>query len=438
MRWDKLLGGFAQGVPQGIEVATGIERNRASRERTKRERDKLLDDLKTAAQRREIAAAEEGRAVAAEGRAVDLHPLEMDSKRATTETSRAYAESARTSADVARQRAAREAEEAKRAADERKAAARGRGALADMQLGGQQRPEDRRRPNTEPAPVVAPFADPEEFVRARAASLQRRTDEELEAALDPRAILPLHQEREAVNEYLRDPNADPQIAQQMQAQLLNDLEQQYDLISDAAIDAVMEGDNAKVQQLITKMGMLHPNQNMQMVGRLSPDGETVEVGIVQRGTDMEDFQGYRYPISKLPRVLADYKNMLYQDMTLTDSRAAEAQQVTGALESGARVRKAMAEATQEERKASGAGGALTTAQIQAETKQYLPLLESIAMPLLLNAGVKNPEQAGNEIIRMARQLDLEEGYAPGSSLDTIQLATEAYLRRNAPRAAIGQ
>lgn len=438
MRWDKFFEGFASGIPTGVDISTAVERNKASKERTQRERDKLLDDLKTSALNRELDSAANVRAEAKASQQAEMHPLEMQGARVRNKANEAYGESARVSAERTRAQMQADAADRQREAEERKARARGQGALTDMKLGGRTPPADNRRARTEPAPAVAPFADPEAFVTARAESLRRRTTEELNAALDPRAILPLHQEREAVAEYMRDPNADPQIAQQMLAQLMQDLEQEYDLVSDAALDAAVEGDNQRIQQLVTKLGMLHPNKDMQLVGRLSEDGEAIEVGIVQRGTDAEDFEGRRYPLSKLPQVLGDYRNMLFQDMTLSESRADEAGKITGALETGLDLREKAAKVRQEERKAAGGGALLTASEQQREVARYLDFMEGPGQEVLASAGVEDPAAATNQIIELARRIDREQGYEVGSSLDSIQAALNVYIRRNAPQVAIGQ
>jgi hypothetical protein len=437
VRWDKLFEGFASGIPTGVNISTAIEENKASKERTQRERDKLLDDLKTAAQNRELDLSQEERAKAEEARTQEMHPLEMEGRRQTTATNAAYAESAAASAERTRAQVAADAAAVQREEEQRKADARGRGIMADLQLGRQEAPPDRRRP-TQPAPSVVPYADPEKYAGARTESLRRRTNEELNAALDPRAVLPLQQEREAVAEYMRDPNANPEVAERMLAQLMQDMEREFDLVSDAAINAVVDGNNEQVQQLVTKLGMLHPDKNMQMVGRLSEDGESIEIGIVQRGTDAEDFEGRRYPLSKLPQVLADYRNMLFQDMTLTESRADEAGKITGALEAGLDLRKKTAGTVIEERKASGRGGALTASEAQREVARYMDYMQGPGQEVLANAGIENPAQATNQIIELARAIDQEQGYEVGTGLDSIQAALQVYLQRNAPQAAIGQ
>lgn len=437
MRWDKFFEGFATGIPTGVDISSAVEKNKASKERTQRERDKLLDDLKTSAQNRELDVAENTRAEATAAQQLEMHPLEMEGARVRNSANKAYGDSAAASAERTRAQIQSDAADRQRADAERTAQARGRGIMADMTLGKSETPADNRRP-AEPGPSVVPFADPDKFVGARAESLRRRTTEELNAALDPRAILPLQQEREAVAEYMRDPNADPEIAQKMVAQLMQDLEQEYDLVSDAALDAAVDGDNQRIQQLVTKLGMLHPDKNMQMVGRISEDGEAIEIGIVQRGTDAEDFEGRRYPLSKLPQVLGDYRNMLFQDMTLTESRADEAGKITGALESGLDLRKKAASTTIEENKASGRGGALTASEAQREVKVYMDYMQGPGQEVLANAGIENPAQATNQIIELARRLDQEQGYEVGTGLDSIQAALDVYLRRNAPQAAIGR
>lgn len=417
MRWDKLFQGVASGIPVGIDVATGIEDVKASKERRQRERDKLLDDLKTAAQNREIAAAEEGRAV-------EMHPLQLETERSVAAQNNAYAGSATANAEATRARAAREAEEARRAKAERESAARLRRSTGALSVGSADPMPDNRRPNV--APAVVPYADPEKYTGRLADTLRTARDEEFERVTDPNRALAFQEHRNALLDAINDPNANPQEVEALRTQLGRRLEQEFDLLAAGAINAVTDGNQEAVQRYINQMGLLHPNQNMALVGRLSEDGESVEVGVVNRGTDADDFQGYKYPLSQLPEVLRSYGDMMYRDMTLTESEAADASTAASATKSALELEKLGAEVDN-----ATSGGGLSPSVQQSEWKMVEDYLEGPGAQLLAEADI-DPVTARRDVMAIVRKAAQQGGLSPGAAAELVEGATWRYIATRNP------